>query len=52
MAINARYIAENPGEQGMCKVVLDADTNRSTRSAYGRGSLLRNDLWCRGYVGD
>jgi dihydrolipoamide dehydrogenase len=28
MAINARYIAENPGEQGMCKVVLDADTNR------------------------
>ena len=22
MAINARYIAENPGEQGMCKVVL------------------------------
>jgi dihydrolipoamide dehydrogenase len=28
MAINARYIAENPGEKGMCKVVLDADTNR------------------------
>ena len=28
MAINARYIAENPGEEGMCKVVLDADTNR------------------------
>ena len=28
MAINARYIAENPGEGGMCKVVLDADTNR------------------------
>ncbi len=28
MAINARYIAENPGETGMCKVVLDADTNR------------------------
>jgi dihydrolipoamide dehydrogenase len=28
MAINARYIAENPGETGLCKVVLDADTNR------------------------
>ena len=28
MAINARYIAENPGEEGMCKVVIDADTNR------------------------
>ena len=28
MAINARYIAENPGEEGMCKVVLEAETNR------------------------
>ena len=52
MAINARYIAENPGEQGMCKVVLGCGYKSFTRSAYGRGSLFRNDLWCRGYVGD
>ena len=28
MAINARYLAENPNETGFCKVVLDADTRR------------------------
>jgi dihydrolipoamide dehydrogenase len=28
MAINARYLAENPDESGLCKVVLEADTNR------------------------
>ena len=28
MAINARYLAENPDESGLCKVVLDAETNR------------------------
>jgi dihydrolipoamide dehydrogenase len=28
MAINARYLAENPDESGLCKVVLDAATNR------------------------
>ena len=28
MAINARYIAENPDESGLCKVVLEKDTNR------------------------
>lgn len=28
MKINARYLAENPDEGGLCKVVLDADTRR------------------------
>ena len=28
MAINARYLAENPDESGLCKVVLEAETNR------------------------
>ena len=28
MAINARYLAENPNETGFCKVVLDANTRR------------------------
>ena len=28
MAINARYIAENPDETGFCKVVLEADSRR------------------------
>lgn len=28
MAINARYIAENPEEAGLCKVVLEDGTNR------------------------
>jgi len=28
MAMNARYLAENPDESGFCKVVLDAETNR------------------------
>ena len=28
MAINARYIAENPDETGFCKVVLEADTRK------------------------
>lgn len=28
MGINARYLAENPGESGFCKVVLEADTRR------------------------
>ena len=28
MAINARYLAENPDESGLCKVVLEAGTNR------------------------
>ena len=28
MAINARYIAENPDEGGLCKVVLEDGTNR------------------------
>ena len=28
MAINARYLAENPDESGLCKVVLEAATNR------------------------
>ena len=28
MAINARYLAENPDESGLCKVVLDAKTDR------------------------
>ena len=28
MAINARYIAENPDEAGLCKVVLEKETNR------------------------
>lgn len=28
MAINARYLAENPNESGLCKVVLEAGTNR------------------------
>ena len=28
MAINARYLAENPDESGLCKVILDAETNR------------------------
>ena len=28
MAINARYLAENPDESGLCKVVLDSETNR------------------------
>ena len=28
MAINARYIAENPDEAGICKVVLEDGTNR------------------------
>ena len=28
MAINARYLAENPDETGLCKVVLEADSNR------------------------
>jgi len=28
MAINARYLAENPDESGMCKVVLEAGSNR------------------------
>ena len=28
MAINARYLAENPDESGMCKVVLEAVSNR------------------------
>ncbi len=28
MAINARYLAENPEESGLCKVVLEAETNR------------------------
>jgi dihydrolipoamide dehydrogenase len=28
MAINARYLAENPNESGLCKVVLEAETNR------------------------
>ena len=28
MAINARYIAENPNETGFCKVVLEADTRK------------------------
>ena len=28
MAINARYIAENPDEGGLCKVVLEKETNR------------------------
>jgi len=28
MAINARYIAENPDETGFCKVVLEAETRK------------------------
>ena len=28
MAINARYLAENPDESGLCKVILEAETNR------------------------
>ena len=28
MAINARYLAENPDESGLCKVLLEAETNR------------------------
>ncbi|MEC9124168.1 MAG: dihydrolipoyl dehydrogenase, partial [Verrucomicrobiota bacterium] len=28
MAINARYLAENPDESGLCKVVLEAESNR------------------------
>jgi dihydrolipoamide dehydrogenase len=28
MAINARYLAENPDESGLCKVVLEAETSR------------------------
>ena len=28
MAINARYLAENPDESGLCKVILDGETNR------------------------
>ena len=28
MAINARYLAENPDESGLCKIVLEAETNR------------------------
>ena len=28
MAINARYIAENPDETGFCKVVLEADSRK------------------------
>ena len=28
MAINARYIAENPDETGFCKVILEADTRK------------------------
>jgi len=28
MAINARYLAENPEESGLCKVVLEAETSR------------------------
>ena len=28
MGINARYLAESPGESGFCKVVLEADTRR------------------------
>ena len=28
MAINARYIAENPDESGFCKVVLESDSRR------------------------
>ena len=31
MAINARYIAENPDEGGLCKVVLEDGTNRLLR---------------------
>ena len=37
MAINARYIAENPDEAGLCKVVLERNQPLA-RCAHGRGS--------------
>ena len=41
MAINARYLAENPDETGLCKVVLEADTNVSLAYIWSAGRVPR-----------
>jgi len=54
MAINARYIAENPDESGFCKVVLEADTRKllgvhmvggaCSEMIFGATSMLETEL--------
>ena len=54
MAINARYLAENPDESGLCKVVLEAETNRllgvhmvggaCSKMIFGATAMLETEL--------
>ena len=50
MAINARYIAENPDEAGICKVVLEDGTNRLLGVHMVGGFTFRNDFRGDGHV--
>ena len=54
MAMNARYLAENPKEAGFCKVVMEAETNRllgvhmvggaCSEMIFGAAALLETEL--------